>query len=370
MKKANKMLFYAASNLGPYHLIRFNTLVQHGIALTIVQTPIKEFPRPWQFDAKQAAFDLERPYHELNDDKWATLLRTTRHYFETQKPDIVVLTGYNRKFNWAALYVCHQLNIPVYLYLVGWAEERSRSFFKETIKQWMCRYFNGALVTGVRAQAYAEKLGINPDKVWRIGNVVDNDHFSQGKRHSTFLPEGEKPYFLVVSRLSSEKNLERLLQAFTKYKQMGGLWSLVIAGTGPEEEKLKLLMRQLGVSDVQWVGWVSYEDLPGLYAHAGCFILPSIIEPWGLVVNEAMAAGLPVLVSRTCGCVPELCWRGINGYDFDPTNVEQITSQLYRVSSGFVDLEWMRLRSRSIIKHYSLDNWTAAILDMLSNEVK
>lgn len=369
MKTAHRMLFYAASNLGPYHLIRFNTLARYGVDLTVAQTPIKEFLRPWQFDADQAKFKVEQPYRQLEKAGISAVVHATRRYFAEKKPDVVVLTGYNRKFNWAALYVCRQFNIPAYLYLVGWAEERRRVFFKEIAKKWMCRYFSGALVTGVRAQAYAQELGISEDKIWRIGNVIDNQHFARGRQSPPFMPPDTPPYFLVVSRLSPEKNLDRLLYAFARYKQMGGEWALVIAGTGPEEENLKRLKAQLSLSDAHFPGWVSYTDLPALYAHAHCFALPSVIEPWGLVVNEAMAAGLPVLVSRTCGCMPELCWRGINGYDFDPTDVEQMAMTMRRFSATTTDWRKMGLYSQAIISHFSLDNWAAVIMDMLDREI-
>jgi glycosyltransferase involved in cell wall biosynthesis len=78
-------------------------------------------------------------------------------------------------------------------------------------------------------------------------------------------------------------------------------------------------------------GFKQYPELPNYYGLASAFVLPSISETWGLVVNEAMASGLPVLVSDRCGCAPDLVRDGTNGFTFDPYSVEEIASAMLRV---------------------------------------
>jgi glycosyltransferase involved in cell wall biosynthesis len=84
-----------------------------------------------------------------------------------------------------------------------------------------------------------------------------------------------------------------------------------------------------------------------------------------LVVNEAMACGLPILISRKCGCQPELCWRGLNGYDFDPLDVSELVGLMARVSGGELDLEAMGEASRQIIAPLTPDGWARVLLDCI-----
>lgn len=364
-----KLIILTASNLGPYHKARFNKLAEIGINLTAARIPVPEYYRPWKPDLSNVNFSLEQPYETLANTKgWTSILNHTRRYLRQKAPDVVITTGYNSKYIWATAICCRELGIPCLLYLVSCEKDRHRNWVKEWVKSWFCRrYYDGALVTGIQAQNYAAKLRIPENYIWRVGNVVDNAHFAENGNPTHQLDEISGRYFLAVSRLSKEKNLARLIKAYSLYRQKGGSWSLVIAGTGPEEETFREMVPAHDKEHVYWLGWVGYEGLPELYKNAGCFILASLVEPWGLVVNEAMAAGLPVLVSRHCGCQPELCWRGVNGYDFDPHDVNALTSLMLRMSSGTVDLVKMGEISQEIISLYSLDNWANAVKEGVSS---
>jgi glycosyltransferase involved in cell wall biosynthesis len=100
-------------------------------------------------------------------------------------------------------------------------------------------------------------------------------------------------------------------------------------------------------------GFKQPKDIANYFSNAICLILPSIYETWGLVVNEAMAAGLPVLVSRACGCAPDLVQEGINGFTFDPYDVDGLARLMVRMSSGEVDLQAMGRASRKIIADWT-----------------
>jgi 1,2-diacylglycerol 3-alpha-glucosyltransferase len=84
---------------------------------------------------------------------------------------------------------------------------------------------------------------------------------------------------------------------------------------------------------VKFSGFAQYAELPALYAGAGALILPSTSDQWGLVVNEAMAAGLPVLISNSCGCSPELVVEGVTGFSFDPRDEAQLASRMSALTS-------------------------------------
>jgi glycosyltransferase involved in cell wall biosynthesis len=168
--------------------------------------------------------------------------------------------------------------------------------------------------------------------------VVDNRFFSEGARmirekQASHADLGvPKEYLLYVGRFAPEKNLVRLLQAFERYRtrEPAG-WGLVMVGAGPLRDRLERVARERNL-EVVWTGFKSLQELLPFYAHAGCFILPSISEPWGLVVNEAMASGLPVIVSRRCGCAEDLVRDGENGFLFDPEDPAELAEQMARIA--------------------------------------
>jgi glycosyltransferase involved in cell wall biosynthesis len=108
-------------------------------------------------------------------------------------------------------------------------------------------------------------------------------------------------------------------------------------------------------------GFKQYEELPEYYANAGAFIHASTTEQWGLVVNEAMASGLPVLVSNRCGCAADLVKEGVNGWTFDPTNEEQMADLMLRISSDEEQRKEMGSKSREIIAEWGPARFASGI---------
>jgi glycosyltransferase involved in cell wall biosynthesis len=126
--------------------------------------------------------------------------------------------------------------------------------------------------------------------------------------------------------------------------------TLVVIGTGPLRETISLLARKLGV-DARFVGFQNTVGLAQLYQSVDVLVLPSDDDPWGLVVNEAMAAGLPVIVSDACGCAEDLVVPNVNGFVFRSGDVDQLSQCLRQALSS--DLPAMGLESRRIIKQWT-----------------
>jgi len=351
-----KILFIGPSNIGPYHFARLNSLCRFIPAVVFMRVKIKEQFRPWQDDRLTRCFEA---------DDFARY-RDTREILQKHKPGLVVFTGYkNLPFLkvsfWAKRYL-----IPVVVQFDSTFIDYPRNRVKELLKSWIIRYcFDGAFVAGSRSASYIESLGIDEKAVWHGVDVVDNAHFDERKCVIGLPSNFPEQFFLVVSRFSQEKNIFRLFQAFESYKKNGGRWGLFIVGSGPLEERLKRSVPEKLKNFIHFYGWSKYEDLPKIYQRASCFVLPSISEPWGLVVNEAMAAGLPILISCNCGCSPELCKEEKNGFTFNPLDIKQIAKLMERVSNGGMDLKAMGEESKRIISKYSVENWVVQILSMV-----
>ena len=129
----------------------------------------------------------------------------------------------------------------------------------------------------------------------------------------------------------------------------------MLAGDGPCGEALRTAAAASPfAAEVRFPGLCSAKELLPLYAGAGCFVLPSIREPWGLVVNEAMAAELPVLVSNRCGCCEDLLAEGENGFSFSPEDAPRLTALLLEMERMSVEQRGlMGLRSAQIIAGYT-----------------
>jgi glycosyltransferase involved in cell wall biosynthesis len=201
---------------------------------------------------------------------------------------------------------------------------------------------------------------------------VDNEYFRSGAEAARAVgPERRRElrlpgqYFLCVARLVVKKNLPALIEAYARYRRGAGsgAWSLVISGSGPMGPELVRHARLQGAEEsILFTGRLGYAELPARYGLAGAFVLPSTSEQWGLVVNEAMASGLPVIVSSQCGCAPELVVEGQNGYLVDPRDPAAIEAALGRMAAADPsELERMGMRSAELIRAYSPENFAAGL---------
>jgi glycosyltransferase involved in cell wall biosynthesis len=161
-----------------------------------------------------------------------------------------------------------------------------------------------------------------------------------------------------------KKNLPRLIEAFARYRQTAGpsAWPLELLGDGPMRGELERTRAAHSLETALVMpGFVQYGGLPSYYGNAGAFVHASTIEQWGLVVNEAMAAGLPVLVSERCGCAPDLVEEGRNGHTFDPYDVDALAGLMLKVVSGARDRAAMGEASRQIIARWSPETFAEGL---------
>lgn len=287
-------------------------------------------------------------------------------------PEIVLVPGYySLPAIAAALWARRNDRISV---LMTESAERDhvRSVWKEKLKSILIRrLFSWAVTGGAAHVRYLRQLGFRADRIAHFYDVVGNERL---REHTTTLRTISAPadhhlpssYFLYVGRLAPEKNVEALLAAWLTYRQQGGLKSLVIVGDGPNAQSLRKTAADSSFAQhAVFAGHKSSRELLPFFAFADCFVLPSTREPWGLVVNEAMAASLPLLVSSSCGCAEDLVDVGGNGYVFDPNNIDEISGYLHlfdRIKPKALSL--MRETSASRISVFSPRNFGAEISDI------
>ncbi|MGZ3834302.1 MAG: glycosyltransferase [Mucilaginibacter sp.] len=168
-------------------------------------------------------------------------------------------------------------------------------------------------------------------------NCIDNQLFSFKNRNFN------SSAIICVARLVPVKNIDNLLRSWKIVEEKKINFKLVIIGSGPEYDHLNVLSSELGLLSVEFTGAVKNEDISAYFNNADAFILPSLYESWGLVVNEAMAAGLPVLLSNRVNAHSALLKEGINGFSFDPDNINEIAEKIIK----YVDLDTKSKKSMS-----------------------
>jgi glycosyltransferase involved in cell wall biosynthesis len=133
-------------------------------------------------------------------------------------------------------------------------------------------------------------------------------------------------------------------------------------GEGEQKSDLQQFVIKNEIENITFLAGVNWYEVPNYLALADVFVLPSTSEPWGLVVNEAMVCGLPVLVSDCCGCVEDLVKNNENGFSFDPYNAEELTEKLRYFVQNPDQIKPMGEASRQSIAQFSAATVATEIL--------
>jgi glycosyltransferase involved in cell wall biosynthesis len=260
------------------------------------------------------------------------------------KFDAVWIHGYNTLNTLHALAAARMLNIPAMMRTDSTLEDRSRGRMKLAVKTVFFSFLRhmvcGILSVGKKNTEYwRDSLG-NDVPVFPMPYAVDNDYF--GRRSAEAAPDRETlrcnlnlvpglPVFLFASKLLPRKRCMDLLEAFLRLAAAGAgdpPAYLLIVGDGEERAALESRIRQSGTANVRMLGFQNQSELPRFFDLCDVFVLPSIHEPWGLIVNEAMSASRAVVVSDQVGCAPDLIRNGENGFVFPSKNIDALSKVL------------------------------------------
>ena len=384
------VLFY---RLGPYHVARLKAACA-GLEVAAVEFSSVDPTYAWNEVRGQDRFERRMLFSgtPVAAQPAVRIFRTVDATLDELRPDAVAIPGWYDRCSLAALRWCARRHVPVVLMSETTAWDEARKPWRELVKRRVVRFCGAGLVGGRSHAEYLEQLGMPGGRIFVGYDVVDNGYFENRAaevrnqrsvvREKHGLPE---KYFLASARFIEKKNLPRLLQAFARYRTLceargpkddkttgqqdqrsvvsgpvvsGPVvpWSLVLLGDGPLRSSIFHLRSSLGLDAcVHLPGFKQYEELPVYYGLASAFVHASTTEQWGLVVNEAMASGLPVLVSNRCGCARDLVQEGHNGFTFDPADTEQLARLMCRLSAPDTDLARMGDVSRELAR-----NWDAS----------
>jgi glycosyltransferase involved in cell wall biosynthesis len=368
--KARPRVAVLFHRFGPYHLARLEAAARH-LAIEGVELSATDRTYAWNSTDGRQSFPRHVISSDIDKEPIGQLIAHIGKVLGALRPDAVAVPGWSHRGALTVLEWCARSQTPTVLMSDSTVWDEIRRPWKEAVKRRVVSLFGSALVGGSPHRDYLVQLGMLGEKIFQGYDVIDNDYFSvhadktrrsaDDERKRLMLPAN---YFLASARFVEKKNLFRLVDAFEHYRRGSGAeaWDLVLLGDGHLRASLQDRVAQRGMAGfIHMPGFKQYEDLPAYYGLAGAFVHASTTEQWGLVVNEAMAAGLPVLVSNRCGCAADLVVPERNGYIFDPLRPSELADLMLHVSSHQCDRHRMAEASRAIIAQWTPQRFASSL---------
>jgi glycosyltransferase involved in cell wall biosynthesis len=299
--------------------------------------------------------------------------------FRSQRFDAVLVNGYASGASLAAILAAWKTGAQVIMRGDTHAKAGRgswRTVVKKIILPSLLRRVDGFLAIGKWNRNYWLSFGVPAERIVTSVYAVDNEFFTRRLTEDPAAPGrlragwGAAPrdvVFLYCAKLIPVKAPGDLLRAFGRLPSQARA-HLVFVGSGELMEALKKSTEELGLRNVHWIGFVNQSDIPFYYKSADVLVLPSRVEPWGLVVNEAMASGTPCIVSDACGAAPELVERCNTGIVFPAGDVSSLASAMLAALDPPLRESWMRSLS-SALEPATLENSVTGLSTLLEGPV-
>ena len=240
--------------------------------------------------------------------------------------------------------------------------ERDMNWKQQTLRIFLVTQGDAFIGMGKEAREYLRTLKINDDKIFDARNAVDMIPFmSDVPVHRRKAVRSELGItglcYLYVGQMIPRKGLDYLLDAWYLFsKQVGNEAFLLMVGDGKERDKILQRVGRMAVKNVRCLPFVQPENLPEIYHAADVFVFPTLEDVWGLVVNEAMASGLPVICSKYAGCASELIVEGKNGWIIDPLDRAEVVDKLRKAWDARHEIQTMGAESQKLISPINITN--------------
>jgi glycosyltransferase involved in cell wall biosynthesis len=221
---------------------------------------------------------------------------------------------------------------------------------------------SGMLAIGSANADFYRAMGVPDSRIFLTPYTVDNARFIEAARLTReqradmrlkLDVADERPIVLYSAKFDMRKCPQDILRSAAQLNAEGAVFQLAMVGSGALEAELRALAESLEMRNVHFHGFANQSAMPGIYGACDIFALPSRDEPWGLAINEAMCAGLPVVASAEIGCVRDLVKEGVNGYTFTAGDVSGLAAALRPLIERADLRQSMSAASRDIISRWS-----------------
>lgn len=365
---------YLTTFLGDYHAPRIKRLADDlaklGGRLKIAQFHDRSslYSHPQERRRKfLESMDVTR----FQSPKGLRFIMAIYSFLRRERPNHVFVLGYSNTISLTCLAFSPLFRYKIYFMSESKADDQPRRWITEFIKRKIVRLFDGALVGGERHKRYFQSLGMR--RKIEIGfDVVDNSYFCKAAEHfrrkrallvyRNIFPD---QYILCVSRLVDRKRIDRTLNIYAGSGISDLGYKLVVIGDGPEAANFRKLVEDLGLSeDVIHVPSVKNHLMPAFYSNATAIILASEYDQWGLCINEAMACGVPAIISSRCGAAHEIVHES-TGVIFDGEDLGPAVAGLRRIVTDRNYAASLRNSCLSQMDRWGLANFGSSAINLI-----
>lgn len=285
------------------------------------------------------------------------------------RPDVVIITGWHSLPLLQTLRACMSLKVPRIVRGESNALRPRRWWVRQVHRRLLPR-FDAFLAIGKLNREFYLQYGIPEHRIFSCPYFADNYRFQRqfnetvsqrnNLRAQWKIPDGHTCY-LFIGKLQPVKRLFDLLEALDCALKANPAIHLLVVGTGELMAEAQGMTERLGLP-VSFAGFLNQTEVTRAYVAADCLVLPSRSETWGVVVNEAMACGLPAIVSDQVGCGPDLIEEGVTGAVFPQGDIKALASRLVDMSSASNNLAEIAQEARKRVKNYSVEEAVAGTL--------
>ena len=376
----------ATNFVSPYRIPLYAALTEiPGWSFKVFCSSEKDFNREW--DIKQKfPFDCKNNFNisyerrhkrdkqvKFNESKEVHLPLGLFMDLCRFKPDAIISSEMGARSFIAAIYALLARKRLIIWYYVTIHSEKNTSWRQRLLRKFLSRRANAFIGMGREARRYLEGLGIQQEMIFDAKNAIQMAPFlrpiTSDQRRVIRQSLGLSGLvYLFVGRLSSLKGVDLLLDAWDDFcTQVENKASLLLVGEDLQKGNLQNRVQKMRFNNVKFLSFVQPERIPNIYLSADVFVFPTLVDVWGLVVNEAMASGLPVICSKYAGCASDLLIDGMNGWMVDPLNRIDLVQKLTLAWEKRDQLETIGKTSQRLIEKINISAMAKGFQDAVNH---
>lgn len=366
----------------PYRIPLFNELKEQlereGLGLKVIFGALGYPRRKWAVDMSQCKFEYEvLPSKNLrysDPEKSSFTYSGLYRVISKENPSVIITNAFS--IATTKLWLRSWFKKPDYIIWSGAIrrKDRSDSFVRRLQRKILIKRAVGFIAYGTKAKEYLVSLGAQRDKV-EIGiNTTSTEFYrAETKRIRENLKDKEKrKHLLYVGYITKRKRLDKLFYVVKSLSIRRQDFVLQLVGSGPEMENLKNLAEDLHITDlVNFEGFKQKNEIPCYLAESDCFLFPSEYDIWGLVLVEAMSAGLPCIASIHAGATNDLIKEGVTGFAMDFSETEKVVDKVnWILENPKLSKEIGQNASRFIAENVSLQKSAEGFVSAITKTLK
>jgi glycosyltransferase involved in cell wall biosynthesis len=344
----------------PYRIPLFNALhdelAHRGIGFKVIFGALGYARRKWRIDMDDCSFPYEvlptTPLHFSDPEQSAFTYRGLFRVLRQEQPTVIITNGFSVATTklWLRSFT-HQTPYIIWSGAIC-SPNKTEHRLRRRQRKLLIQRAGGLIAYGSRARDYLLRLGAHADDVSIGINTVDTSFYAKAATEfrEKFHTDAAPKHLVYIGHLVPRKQVDRLLRVIKCLSLERHDFEVEIIGSGGEESHLKVLSKELGLERlVHFEGFKQKEDIIGYLASAYCLLFPTRYDPWGLVLVEAMAAGVPCISSVDAGATCDLIEDGKTGFAVDFSDLDGVTKKLHWLLDHPAECERMGHRARSFV---------------------